>query len=311
MTAGHLPQRLHRYVTPVADSDRWDSFVHRSGDIIVCTPPKCGTTWSQMLCALMVHQSPRLPLPLTRLSRWIERLREPPEVVAADFAAQPFRRILKSHTPLDGLPYFADVSYVVCGRDPRDAFLSMIDHFANLSPETRAEVAMRVGQEAPSLPTDPNELFAIWQTVGDQAWTQDGFPMGSVTGFIATFWPFRRLPNLFFMHYADLMGDLDAEMRRLSAFLGIPVDEARWPELVKAGSFAAMRQGADGAAPGAHTGEWTSNADFFRMARMGQWREGLTKENQALYEDLNTRRLDPSLKAWIERGRSAVDPKTV
>ena len=39
-----LPQRVHSYHTPVYDSDRWDGFQHRAGDVLVCTPPKCGTT---------------------------------------------------------------------------------------------------------------------------------------------------------------------------------------------------------------------------------------------------------------------------
>ena len=130
-----LPQRVHSYHTPVYDSDRWDGFHHRAGDVLVCTPPKCGTTWTQMICALIVHQTPELPLPLTRLSRWVERVTEPIESLDAELGRQPYRRVLKSHTPLDGLPYFEDVSYVFCGRDPRDAFLSMMDHFDNLSAE--------------------------------------------------------------------------------------------------------------------------------------------------------------------------------
>jgi hypothetical protein len=40
----------------VFDSSRWDSFERRPGDIIICTPPKCGTTWTQMICALLVLQ---------------------------------------------------------------------------------------------------------------------------------------------------------------------------------------------------------------------------------------------------------------
>ena len=118
-----LPERLHAYHTPVYDTDRWERFTHRPGDILVCTPPKCGTTWSQMICALLVHQTPELPLPLTRLSRWIERVTQPIEEVETELAAQSWRRVLKTHTPLDGLPYFADAAYVYCARDPRDAFL--------------------------------------------------------------------------------------------------------------------------------------------------------------------------------------------
>ncbi len=314
-SAAALPERVHSYRTPAADSDRWAGFEHRAGDILVCTPPKCGTTWTQMICALLVHGSPSLPAPLTQLSRWVERLTEPIDAVNAELAAQPFRRVLKSHTPLDGLPWFADVSYVVCGRDPRDAFLSMIDHFDNLSAKSLAEAARRLGLPEGAgfpFPTEPNALFPIWQTVADQAWTEDGVPFGSMTHFAKTYWAWRGLPNLHFLHYADLTTDLEGEMRRLAGSLKVAVAETAWPRLVEAASFAAMKESADGSAPGAHLGEWKSNDDFFRRARMGEWRGRLSEENLALYERLSAERLGPDLKRWLEGGRAAAgDPKTL
>ena len=309
-----LPERLHAYRTPVYDTDRWESFTHRPGDIMVCTPPKCGTTWTQMICALLVHQTPQLPQPLTRLSRWIERVTQPIDEVEAELAAQSWRRVLKTHTPLDGLPYFADAAYVYCARDPRDAFLSMVDHFDNLSEESLADARRRLGMaEGAGLPfpTEPNALFQVCLTVPEQPWIEDGVPFGSNGYFAKTYWAHRRLPNIHFMHYADLMSDLDGEMRRLSAFLGVPVDEAVWPSLVEAASFAAMKARADEAAPGAHLGEWRSNDDFFRRARMGEWRGVLSAENLALYDKIYGQRLEPALKRWLEVGRAAGDPKTL
>src|SRR5262245_27011888 len=133
-----LPARTRTYQTAISDSTRWDHFRLRPGDILVCTPAKCVTTWTQMLCAMLVHQSTEFPLPLTELSRWLERLREPIDDAIAAFDAQPYRRIIKTHTPLDGIPYSPDVSYVFCGRDPRDVFFSLRDHMANGSEATLA-----------------------------------------------------------------------------------------------------------------------------------------------------------------------------
>ena len=175
------PERIHTYLDVIADSARWDSFRPRKGDIVVATPPKCGTTWVQMMCALLVHQTAALPLPLTRLSRWLDRHTEPIEKVVADFEAQPFRRIVKTHTPLDGLPYCEDATYVFCGRDPRDALLSMADHLANVSEASMIDARRRGNfPEDFKLPTDPNALFPMWLTVGQQPWMWDGFPAGSV-----------------------------------------------------------------------------------------------------------------------------------
>ena len=38
------------------DSIRWQRFSARAGDIIISTPPKSGTTWMQMICALLIFQ---------------------------------------------------------------------------------------------------------------------------------------------------------------------------------------------------------------------------------------------------------------
>ena len=313
MTAGAaaqaLPQRTRHYLGPVYDSARWDAFRPRPGDIVVATPSKCGTTWTQMLCALLVHQTPDLPLPLTRLSRWLDRHTDPIESLVAEFEAQPWRRIVKTHTPFDGLPYYEQCSYVVCGRDPRDAFLSMLDHVANVSEESAADVMRRIGGaadfEIQGLLKDPDATFAIWMTVGEQPWMRDGAIIGSVLDMVHSYWQFRSLPNVHFLHYADLVSDLDGEMRRLAAFLGIPVDEGRWPTLVRAARFDAMKQRAGDTAPGSHLGEWRSASDFFRKGRMQAWREALGAESLALYERAMAERYEPDFRRWLERGGAA------
>ena len=306
-----LPARTRVYQSAVSDSTRWDRFRPRAGDIIVCTPVKSGTTWTQMCSALLVHQSTTFPQPLVRLSRWLERLRDPIDEVIAAYEAQPHRRIVKTHTPFDGLPYWPEVSYVFCGRDPRDVFLSGIDHMNNASDETVEDMMRRLGvTERMQLPDDPNVYFPIWLTTGAMDGLDDGFPMGSVMGLTKTYWAHRDAPNLFFLHYADLSADLDGEMRRLARFLGVRVDERLWPELVRAASFEAMRERADELAPGAHFGEWRSNTEFFRSARRGAWRDVLSAESLAQYEQVATERLGPRLKAWLEGGRAlGGDPK--
>ena len=306
-----LPARTRTYQTAVFDSTRWDRFRPRAGDIIVCTPVKSGTTWTQMLCAMLVHQATVFPQPLTRLSRWLERLRDPIEEVVAAYEAQAHRRIVKTHTPLDGLPYWPEVLYVFCGRDPRDVFFSGLDHMANASDESIEDMKRRAGiAEDFVLPSDPDAFFPLWLTTGAMEGMEDGFPMGSVMSLTKTYWAHRDTPNLHLLHYADLSADLDGEMRRLARFLGAPIDQRLWPELVAAAGFEAMRKRADELAPGAHFGEWRSNDAFFRSARRGAWRDVLSAESCALYERVATERLGPLLKAWLEGGRAlAGDPK--
>ena len=57
-----------RYVSPDEDSGRWDGFPFREGDIVISTRSKSGTTWMQMICALLVFRTAELPAKLSVLS---------------------------------------------------------------------------------------------------------------------------------------------------------------------------------------------------------------------------------------------------
>src|SRR3954468_1989728 len=97
------PAERALYKTFVRDSSRWDAMTLRDGDIIISTPAKCGTTWLQMICALLVFQTTDLPADLSTLSPWLDMRTAPVDEVVRVLAAQRHRRFIKSHTPFDGL----------------------------------------------------------------------------------------------------------------------------------------------------------------------------------------------------------------
>ena len=65
---------------------------------------------------------------------------------------------------------------------------------------------------------------------------------------------------------------------------------------------------ADETAPGAHFGDWSSNAEFFARGRLDEWVQVLNESNQALYRDLAPKKVEPRLLAWLEGGRAAAEP---
>ena len=105
-----------RYRSADEDSARWVGFPFRRGDIVISTRSKSGTTWMQMICALLVFQTSDLPAPLADLSPWLDWLGEPRAEVYARLAAQEHRRFIKTHTPLDGIPLDSRATYIVVGR---------------------------------------------------------------------------------------------------------------------------------------------------------------------------------------------------
>ncbi|MBV9662666.1 MAG: sulfotransferase domain-containing protein, partial [Actinobacteria bacterium] len=153
-----------------ADSARWDGFTFRHGDIVVSTPPKCGTTWTQTICCLLVSGGTELDRPLAEVSPWLDMQTNVLADIYALFEAQTHRRVIKTHTPLDGLPVDERATYVCVGRDPRDVALSWEHHMANMNLENFLNSRMtNVGLDdladmpvpVPP-PEDPIERFWAW-----------------------------------------------------------------------------------------------------------------------------------------------------
>lgn len=302
---------MNRYRSIVYDSNRWQGFELRAGDIIISTPPKCGTTWTQMIMALLVLGEPTLPKPLSELSPWLDMQDRPRKEVVADLEAQTHRRFIKTHTPLDGLPHDPDVTYICVGRDPRDVALSMDNHMDNLDiPAFLAarEAAAAVDGieldppiEPPARFDDPRERFWAW--VDDERLpTQVGSSLLRTLRHIETFMHAPDTVDVVLLRYEDLARDLPGEMRRLATRLGLHVDEGAWPALVAAAEFDAMRANAAMTVPGGRKRHWKDAQRFFNRGTSGQWRELLDDTDLARYE-ARARAIGPDdVIDWLHEG---------
>ena len=132
-------------------------------------------------------------------------------------------------------------------------------------------------------------------------WETDGWPFWSHHHHAASFWPHRDLPNVLMVHYADLLADLEGQMRRVAAFTGIEVAEEAWPELVAAARFDTMKQ--EAIRNSEHLGLIFEGGAgrFFHKGTNGRWRDVLTENDLALYEAAAAE-LDPELRSWLEAG---------
>jgi hypothetical protein len=300
-----------RYRSVVADSARWEGFTFRDGDIVISTSPKSGTTWVQMICALLIFQTTSFERPLGVISPWLDMLTRPLEAVRADLEAQPHRRFIKTHTPLDGLPWDDRVTYIYVGRDPRDVALSFGHHMANVDPAAflRArEAAVGLADLAELLPDGPPvvpeaEIERFWRWVDDPTPpAQAPSNLRAAIHHLATFWPVRGRSNVILLHYGDLESDLEAQMRGLAARLGIAVPDDRWPALVPPASFDEMRRRADEVAPDTTEKLWRDNRAFFHRGTSGQWRHVLVPEDQRRYCERARELAGPDLLTWLHQG---------
>ncbi|MDQ1396336.1 MAG: aryl sulfotransferase [Acidimicrobiaceae bacterium] len=300
---------LPRYRSFVMDSARWEGFPFRAGDIVISTPPKCGTTWTQMLCALLVFDSVAFDRPLAEISPWLDMQTTDLATVLETLEAQQHRRFIKTHTPLDALPRDDRVTYLCVGRDPRDVSLSWDHHIANVDLDTLVAVrAAAVGLDdlaelgPPPVPPpeDPLERFRLW--VDEDAVTFPAASLASILQHFRTFWERREDPSLALFHYGDLQTDLAGQLRRLAGVLAIEVDADRVERFAAAATFAQMKGRANELVPDVRHRFWRSNEDFFHRGANGQWREILDDDALRRYDERVAALVPADLAHWAHHG---------
>ncbi|MBP7000189.1 sulfotransferase domain-containing protein [Amaricoccus sp.] len=310
MSPGPLPRRTRDYVSYIFDSRNWDAFRPRPGDVVIATSYKSGTTWMQNILRQLVFPEPPRP-PVGEVSPWVDRRCDDPAALHAALEAQTHRRFLKSHLPLDALPWFPEVRYVVAMRDPRDVFMSFWNHYSGFTDAWHARPQPAGVTPMPRCPADLHALWPRWISEGWFPWESDGWPHSGNLYHAASWWRFRHLPNLHLVHFQDLLDDLDGEIARLAAFLDLPLAPDRRAAIAAATSFTALRadRTAGPMAEDRALATWRDGlATFFHKGTNGRWRGVLTEDELALYEAAKARCLPPDCAAFLELGRKALTP---
>lgn len=286
-----LPMRTAEYIEGINDTSRWDQFSHRPDDVFVCTPAKCGTTWTQAICAMLVQGRPDFEGSLTEISPWLDVTLQPLEDVLSGLEAQTHRRVIKTHTPLDGIPFFPECTYIAVYRDPRDACLSGQNHGHNLL-MTREHTTR-----------DPEEFFLDWIRTDGKGFGE--MPLQGLIHHFKTFHAFEYLDNLVLIHYADMLRDLPGIVGRLANLLKVELDSNALDAIADAASFGSMKSEYSKFVPAAGRGAWEDESRFFNKGSHGQWKDTLSREALERYDAVMRAALPEADIAWLQYGEKA------
>ncbi len=280
------------------DADRWAQFPIRLGDIIISTVPKSGTTWIQMICALLIFQTPALAAPLPELSPWMETHASGSCEIYAKLAAQQHRRFIKTHVPLNEIPADSRATYIVVARNPLDIAISK--HYQTTVLMTADNHGWPSGNERPP------ETARQWLLDNiDEMGTARNSYFDTLLKDLSCTWERRAEPNVVLVHYEDLSADLPGEMHRLARRLDITVPEDKWPSLVQAATFKQMQAAADQLQPLQNAPSMDvskGHAAFFRKGSSGDGRALLAEAEAARYYTRAAQVAPQELLAWLHRG---------
>tara|TARA_A100001037_G_scaffold292770_1_gene308519 strand:- start:204 stop:1127 length:924 start_codon:yes stop_codon:yes gene_type:complete len=292
-----LPLRTKSYKNLRIDTSRWDRYVARSGDVVVATYAKNGTTWMEQIVLHLIHRGPDRPT-IHDTAVWVDRKNRresqdddefPVEEMVKRLERQTHRRQMKTHLPLDHLVFHKEVRYIVVGRPNRDVWLSWHNHYHNWL-------------ERGELPEDPREFWSDWieGRVAPQSDWGDGQGVHPHFDYYQQWWAYKHLDNILFVHFSDLLADLQAEIDRIAGYLDIAVTGEDVNEIAEATTFGNMKANADRLLPGA------KRADvFLHKGTNGRWRDLLNEVDLVLYEEARKRAIANGVEEacldWLER----------
>jgi aryl sulfotransferase len=279
------------------DSTIWNDLDFRDDDVVISTYAKSGTTWTQQIVAQLLF-GPDPDLEVAEMSPWLDLRVPEKEIKLPMVEAQTHRRFLKTHLPMDALLFSEKAKYIYIGRDGRDVVWSMYNHHANANQlwyELLNDTPGRVGPPIEPPPADIKQYFRDWMD-------RDGHPFWPFWENVRTWWEFRDLPNVLFVHFANLKADMPGQMRRIAEFLDVPIDETRWEETLEYCSFDWMKRNAKKSVPlgGAF---WDAGAQvFINKGTNGRWTDTLTPDDVAEYEARALQELGPEAAHWLATG---------
>lgn len=289
------PQCTRRYNSDTSDSDVWARFEARADDVFVCTPPKCGTTWIQSICGMLIFGDPAVNPGIGTVSKWLDSKFNDEQEMMALLKSQPHRRYIKTHMPLDGITYDPRCTYLAVYRHPLDVVFSVQNHLKNMKSDALDRfVADDINGGVQTFISKP---FALDQNIAE-----------SLEGLIVHYKSFAKwssVPNIHMFHYADMTRDLRGAVARVSEILHCNFSEELLDAITLAATFSNMKQNASKFAPSADKGIWKDNAQFFESGTSNKWEGILTEESLAMYDDRMTELLSPEDRSWLENGSTA------
>jgi hypothetical protein len=195
------------------------SFIPRSGDVIVSTPLKCGTTWMQQIMHQLRSGGDMTFTDIDEVVPWIDLAYVVGQDLDAEHKYQP--RCFKTHAWYDVCPKGG--KYIVVYREPCASFYSAFNFFQG-GPFQPGEITL---DEFVKYMISPNEKTHV-----------DYFQH------LLSWWPKRNDPNVLFRLYEDMLDDLESAMKAVASFMGID-DEASITNAVKMSTFDFMKQNQD------------------------------------------------------------------
>ncbi|MCC8589264.1 sulfotransferase domain-containing protein [Xanthomonas euvesicatoria pv. euvesicatoria] len=294
-----MPSKQREYSNRFFDSTVWNDFAFRDDDVVIASYAKAGTTWVQQIVAQLIFGGAE-EIEVSRLSPWFDSVYPDKATKQRLLAEQRHRRFVKTHLPADALVLSERARYLYVGRDARDIVWSLYDHQRAVSADAQARLDAEPSSNGklkvmPPPTCSVEDYFQNWMRA-------DGAPLWPFWEGVRSWWALRDYDNVLLVHYAALLHDLPAQVRRIAAFLDIPLDAQYCERVLAHCSLDYMRAHAARYVPQG-AGFWRDGGRaFFNQGLNGRWRDRLAPSVDAAYRQRVVAELGAECAHWLATG---------
>jgi aryl sulfotransferase len=222
--------------------------------VFVLTAPRSGTTLTSYIVKL-IHDGDAFDASYDGTGLFQSHNERVPWVDGHFFSRQDLERLIdvargaslrliyKTHLEPLAIPHIEGARLIIVGRPPADVAVSLWDYFTGIKSfgfAVHDEAAKRLGWNNGTFPrpTDyasKEEFFRHWVH-------HRGFPFVDLIEIYRQAWSLRGRNDVLLLHYNEVIGDLPGSIRRIAAFEGVEVPEARVEKIVGMCDFEEMRR---------------------------------------------------------------------
>jgi hypothetical protein len=202
-----------------------EAYVPAATDVLICSYFKSGTNWTMQMAVQVAFRGRAEFEHIHDIVPWPDVPRRaqfavPLEDDGPRSAAPTGLRVIKTHLALGAVPFSPVARYICVIRDPKDVFVSSY-HFS------RATVL------GPLMPSVRNWL---------DAYLSPDTPLGSWAEHVASYWRVRHEPNVLFLTYESMRGDLPGTVDRIAAFMGVALTPDERAAVIERSTFDYMKK---------------------------------------------------------------------
>lgn len=256
-----------------------DNWKPRSGDVIVASFPKTGTTWTREIVRRILYKDNEEKYKISKLCElpffgYLEAASAVKYELVDELELE--RRVWGTHLVTDLLNMEnilesgAKIIYIM--RNPKDTVVSLKKFLENMPFMKHPEIKKFF----------PDDMDAYVK-----AFVEGKLPVFMKEGewyphHILSWWKYKNNPNVHFVFYENMKKNPEAEVQLISKHIGVTLTKEEVAGIVEKTSFNAMKKAAN---------KGLTRVEMFRKGGIGNWKEHLTEEMSKLVETEMTKQI--------------------